>query len=161
MPLIELGLDSLVAVDIRTWFLQELKIDLPVLKILGGASAVDLITLAVERLPEDLVPKFGETPAHNPKPTVQDHSKPAELVPLPPAKLVLNEQLPSKDDVLMEPTISVPSSATSTSPSQPSPPSEASSIGVESHTDELKTPPSESEIDNKDEKVPEAKHITT
>ncbi|KAH7350679.1 hypothetical protein BKA65DRAFT_243259 [Rhexocercosporidium sp. MPI-PUGE-AT-0058] len=59
-PLIELGLDSLVAVDVRTWFLQELKVDLPVLKILGGASAMDLVSFAAEKLPQEIMPKFGE-----------------------------------------------------------------------------------------------------
>lgn len=32
----ELGVDSLVAVDLRTWFVKEVGVDVPVLKILGG-----------------------------------------------------------------------------------------------------------------------------
>jgi len=37
-PIIELGVDSLVAVEIRSWFLREVNKDMPVLRILGGAS---------------------------------------------------------------------------------------------------------------------------
>ncbi|THC92302.1 hypothetical protein EYZ11_008222 [Aspergillus tanneri] len=39
----ELGVDSLVAVDIRSWWLRELRVDMPVLKILGGTAITDLI----------------------------------------------------------------------------------------------------------------------
>ena len=42
-PLIDLGVDSLVAVDIRTWFAQEVGADVAVLKILGGPSIQDLV----------------------------------------------------------------------------------------------------------------------
>ena len=38
VPIIELGVDSLVAVEVRTWFLKEVGQDMPVLKVLGGAS---------------------------------------------------------------------------------------------------------------------------
>ncbi|PWY79697.1 ketoacyl-synt-domain-containing protein [Aspergillus heteromorphus CBS 117.55] len=37
-PLINLGVDSLIAVEIRSWFLKELEVDMPVLKLVGGAS---------------------------------------------------------------------------------------------------------------------------
>jgi hybrid polyketide synthase/nonribosomal peptide synthetase ACE1 len=53
-----MGLDSLVAVDIRTWFLQELGVDLPVLKILGGASVADLIDETVQKLPQEILSRF-------------------------------------------------------------------------------------------------------
>lgn len=42
-PLIDLGVDSLVAVEIRTWFAQEVGADVAVLKILGGPSIQDLV----------------------------------------------------------------------------------------------------------------------
>lgn len=41
-PLMNLGVDSLIAVEIRSWFLKELDVDIPVLKVLGGASVADL-----------------------------------------------------------------------------------------------------------------------
>ncbi|KAI9699171.1 MAG: Type I Iterative PKS [Bogoriella megaspora] len=40
--LIDLGIDSLVAVDIRSWFLKELNFDMPVLKILGDTHVTAL-----------------------------------------------------------------------------------------------------------------------
>lgn len=46
--LVELGVDSLVAVDLRTWFAKDLSVDIAVLKILGGLSIGDLINHAVE-----------------------------------------------------------------------------------------------------------------
>ncbi|KAL8727608.1 MAG: hypothetical protein Q9166_005916 [cf. Caloplaca sp. 2 TL-2023] len=55
----DLGVDSLVAVDIRAWFLKELEVDMPVLKILGGATLADLSTFAVEKLPKQLVPNVS------------------------------------------------------------------------------------------------------
>ncbi|OOQ90641.1 putative hybrid NRPS/PKS enzyme [Penicillium brasilianum] len=55
----DLGIDSLVAVEIRTWFLKELSVDVPVLKILGGSTLGELLDLALEKLPAALVPNLG------------------------------------------------------------------------------------------------------
>ncbi|KIM95148.1 hypothetical protein OIDMADRAFT_60307 [Oidiodendron maius Zn] len=41
-PLIKLGIDSLVAVQVRSWFLKELKVDMPVLKLLGRAPLANI-----------------------------------------------------------------------------------------------------------------------
>lgn len=49
-PLVRLGIDSLVAVELRSWFLKELNIDMPVLKILNGASVSDLCKDALGRM---------------------------------------------------------------------------------------------------------------
>lgn len=48
-PLINLGVDSLMAVEVRSWFLKEMDVDVPVLRILGGASPLDLCRDAGER----------------------------------------------------------------------------------------------------------------
>ncbi|RDW76198.1 hypothetical protein BP5796_07019 [Coleophoma crateriformis] len=50
-PLVDLGIDSLIAVEIRSWFLKELTIDMPVLKVLGGGSIVDLCKDVMSRRP--------------------------------------------------------------------------------------------------------------
>lgn len=50
VPLIDQGVDSLVAVTLRTWFSKELGLDVPVLKVLGGASIADLASDAAQRL---------------------------------------------------------------------------------------------------------------
>jgi hybrid polyketide synthase/nonribosomal peptide synthetase ACE1 len=52
---LELGIDSLVAVDLRAWFITEVGVDMPILKILGGASILELVTDAVARLPRTLL----------------------------------------------------------------------------------------------------------
>lgn len=49
-PLIDLGVDSLVAVELRTWFAQEVGVDVAVLKILGGPSVKELVDEAVQKL---------------------------------------------------------------------------------------------------------------
>jgi hybrid polyketide synthase/nonribosomal peptide synthetase ACE1 len=54
----ELGVDSLVAVDLRSWFLKELGVDMPVLKIFNAASIRELLATAAEVLPEGLVPNL-------------------------------------------------------------------------------------------------------
>ncbi|KAK4146869.1 uncharacterized protein C8A04DRAFT_25448 [Dichotomopilus funicola] len=59
-PLVQLGIDSLVAVEARSWFLKELKVDMPVLKLVGGASVKEVCLLAWEKLPEGLVGSLGE-----------------------------------------------------------------------------------------------------
>ncbi|KAL2833070.1 putative polyketide synthase [Aspergillus pseudoustus] len=53
-PLIDMGVDSLVGVALRTWLIKELSVDVPVLKILGGASVSDLVDNIIEQLPEEL-----------------------------------------------------------------------------------------------------------
>lgn len=55
-PLIDQGVDSLSAVTVASWFAKNLNLDVPLLKILGGASATDLVDDAVSRLSPDLIP---------------------------------------------------------------------------------------------------------
>ncbi|KAK8147942.1 hypothetical protein G3M48_000684 [Beauveria asiatica] len=55
VSLVEQGIDSLMAVEVRSWFLKELDIDIPVLKILGGSSIKDLVAEAMERIPATVV----------------------------------------------------------------------------------------------------------
>ncbi|KAJ2972236.1 hypothetical protein NQ176_g7270 [Zarea fungicola] len=50
VTLAELGLDSLVAVDVRAWFLKELQVDIPTLKILGGGTVADMVNLAFDKI---------------------------------------------------------------------------------------------------------------
>ena len=51
----ELGVDSLIAVDLRSWFIKELGVDIPVLKIFNAASIRDLLDVAASLLPESLI----------------------------------------------------------------------------------------------------------
>jgi hybrid polyketide synthase/nonribosomal peptide synthetase ACE1 len=61
--LVEQGVDSLVAVEIRGWFLKEVDVDIPVLKVLGGASIQDLLTEAIGHLAPAMIPQMGSTSA--------------------------------------------------------------------------------------------------
>ena len=60
--LIELGIDSLVAVDMRFWFTKELDLDMPVLKLLGGASVEEMVQDTMERLLPELTPNWVKEP---------------------------------------------------------------------------------------------------
>ncbi|KAI9035214.1 lovastatin nonaketide synthase [Aspergillus affinis] len=59
VPLVELGVDSLVAVEVRSWFLKNVNIDLPVLKILGGSSLLDIVEIALQQAASKLLPETG------------------------------------------------------------------------------------------------------
>ncbi|KAJ2990320.1 hypothetical protein NUW58_g3008 [Xylaria curta] len=65
MRLNEMGIDSLSAVEIRTWFMRTLEVDIPVLKILSGTPIGDLVTLASEMIPLRFVPNLcSRQPEH-------------------------------------------------------------------------------------------------
>lgn len=52
--LVELGADSIMAVEVRTWFLKELDVDVPVLKILGpGTTIAVLVDHIVDKVMDD------------------------------------------------------------------------------------------------------------
>lgn len=69
MRLDEMGIDSLLAVEIRGWFMKTLEANIPVLKILSGAPISDLITIATDKIPERLVPNLESN--LNAKPEVE------------------------------------------------------------------------------------------
>jgi thioester reductase-like protein len=56
MRSIDLGIDSLVAIDLRTWFSKNLEVNISVLSIMDNNPAVDLALCAVDFVPEELVP---------------------------------------------------------------------------------------------------------
>lgn len=74
LPLIQLGIDSLVAVEIRSWFLKELSVDIPVLRVLGGVAASDLCRDALARLPTPIATDKPVTPTSPPS-DVKDDDK--------------------------------------------------------------------------------------
>ncbi|KAI0172766.1 lovastatin nonaketide synthase [Hypoxylon sp. FL1284] len=78
-PLVELGIDSLVAVEVRSWFLKALNVDVPVLKLVGGSSLAEICEMVMKKLPEDLIPrnKAGDAPASTatPKPAISAQSQ--------------------------------------------------------------------------------------
>ncbi|PYH77567.1 hypothetical protein BO82DRAFT_405997 [Aspergillus uvarum CBS 121591] len=48
--LVDLGVDSLIAVDIRAWIMGELGVDMPVLKLLAGITVEEMVNEAVAEL---------------------------------------------------------------------------------------------------------------
>ncbi|EXL67078.1 hypothetical protein FOPG_16777 [Fusarium oxysporum f. sp. conglutinans race 2 54008] len=55
----QLGIDSLVAVDLRSWFLKHFRVSVPVLEILGGTTVSDLVDQVTQKIPPELVPKLA------------------------------------------------------------------------------------------------------
>ncbi|KAH9810134.1 Hybrid NRPS-PK synthetase [Teratosphaeria destructans] len=49
VSLLEMGIDSLLAVELRTWFLKTVYVDVPVLKILGGDSGQAICAFAASQ----------------------------------------------------------------------------------------------------------------
>jgi hybrid polyketide synthase / nonribosomal peptide synthetase ACE1 len=128
-PLVELGVDSLVAVEVRSWFLKELKVDVPVLKVVGGSSVADLCQLALGKLPEELVASIGtggdaaEGQASEKKPTKA--ASPSSKVPVQ-----TEMQSYSAEDAM-----SVSSSAQSFTQGQDTPPTQPSLTSKSSSAD--------------------------
>ncbi|KAH8897379.1 amino acid adenylation domain-containing protein [Thozetella sp. PMI_491] len=53
----EMGTDSLLATEIRGWFVKTLQVNIPVLKILGETTVRELLNVAVTTLPASWIPK--------------------------------------------------------------------------------------------------------
>ncbi|KAL2045413.1 hypothetical protein ABVK25_012125 [Lepraria finkii] len=62
VPLLELGCDSLLAVEIRTWFLKEVHVDVPVLKLLSGDSITEICHDAASQYLASKSEKVEESP---------------------------------------------------------------------------------------------------
>lgn len=54
----EMGIDSLLAVEVRSWLVKNFDVNIPVLKILSGIMVSDLIRLVCSQIPAALVPKL-------------------------------------------------------------------------------------------------------
>nr|XP_036578380.1 polyketide synthase [Colletotrichum truncatum]KAF6785623.1 polyketide synthase [Colletotrichum truncatum] len=61
-PLIDQGVDSLGAITVASWFSNELVLDVPILKVLGGASVAELAEEAAGRLPSGAIPLVARDP---------------------------------------------------------------------------------------------------
>ncbi|KAI1824158.1 lovastatin nonaketide synthase [Xylaria intraflava] len=96
-PLIELGIDSLAAVEVRSWFIKVLQIDIPVLKLLGGSSLKDIIETAFKKLPENLAAQAE----------IEDASAASTQPPTPPSHATTNTAGSSSSSVRDEETSTV------------------------------------------------------
>ncbi|RAH41218.1 putative polyketide synthase [Aspergillus brunneoviolaceus CBS 621.78] len=77
----DIGLDSLISVDIRSWFLKNFEVSVPVLKIMGNDTMAELADLVAAQVPASLLPGLGggESPADEP-PAMNNASQPAPAV---------------------------------------------------------------------------------
>ncbi|TDZ24970.1 Polyketide synthase-nonribosomal peptide synthetase [Colletotrichum orbiculare MAFF 240422] len=101
-----LGIDSLVAVDIRSWFIKEFQVEIPVLKILSGATVDDIIAQAQKLLPKELVPRFDANATGLSQPREKATVQKAE--PVKPKPKDAGPSSAAKQDVKPVTSLSVP-----------------------------------------------------
>ncbi|KAK0379659.1 beta-ketoacyl synthase domain-containing protein [Colletotrichum limetticola] len=99
----ELGLDSLVAVRIRSWFLNNFQVNIPALRILKGEALQSLIDHAVEEIPEELAPKlFSSSQSEDTSPSSEESSQksgtPPSTAPETENSSVVNGDLGIKEE---------------------------------------------------------------
>ncbi|KAK2040741.1 putative polyketide synthase [Colletotrichum somersetense] len=77
----DIGLDSLISVDIRSWFLKSFEVSIPVLKIMGNDTMEGLAELVAGQVPLSLLPEMAasEIPASTEAPA----TIPVKKVPQP------------------------------------------------------------------------------
>lgn len=119
-PLVELGIDSLVAVEVRSWFLKEVKVDIPVLKVVGGASLAELCQRALEKLPEELLASIGKQEAEPHKPESKSQSQ------LPPRPSDSGSSAASEYNSTPGESAAAPSSSITEASTRPASPAERS-----------------------------------
>lgn len=95
-PLVDMGVDSLVGVELRSWFLKELGVDVPVMKILGGASISELVEGIMEKLPAEITSRLdggggGDAKAAATGSTATVAQSVKAKAPLPKARKVKND----------------------------------------------------------------------
>ena len=111
----DIGLDSLISVDIRSWFLKNFEVSVPVLKIMGNDTMAELADLVAAQVPPSLLPGLGagEAPASNEEaPVTNGTSQPVRAV------VVQNDETSSSADSKPDGT-SAESSGGSTGASTP------------------------------------------
>ncbi|KAL8743938.1 MAG: hypothetical protein Q9184_008055, partial [Pyrenodesmia sp. 2 TL-2023] len=114
----ELGMDSLVAIEVRSWFLKELSADIPIFKILKASTPNALLASAWDAFPNYLVP----SPLSDEQPQIEHHhpmgkdDKPAaEMVASvnvhkeEPGRDVLASTSPLEDDTKSSASSPIPS----------------------------------------------------
>ncbi|EFQ36481.1 beta-ketoacyl synthase domain-containing protein [Colletotrichum graminicola M1.001] len=59
-PLLDQGIDSLGAITVASWFSKQLLVDIPILRVLSGASIDDLAAEGASRLPPAAIPLVAD-----------------------------------------------------------------------------------------------------
>ncbi|CAG7565352.1 unnamed protein product, partial [Fusarium equiseti] len=92
VTLIEQGVDSLMAVEVRSWFIKELDVDIPVLKILGGMSVPDLVDESLNLLSPSIL-DVTSLEAGNAQP-----AEPTTVIPQTPTRVTPPESSQGTSD---------------------------------------------------------------
>ncbi|KAK4150307.1 polyketide synthetase [Chaetomidium leptoderma] len=141
-----LGLDSLLAVELRTWMRSELGVDIPVLKILSDAPIQGLVDFAADHLSAEYVPNLDpngkdaitEESLTAPPPKANDEPQAPAAAPSPPAASPVVVTKPKASST----PPSLPSSASETAPPTPVGSSSSASSVTDPTEDSLVTPKS-------------------
>lgn len=100
----------MIAVEIRSWFLKEYQVDIQVLKILGGATIGEILDLALQKLPRELIPNIEYFDS-------EDSHHAGEETPVSESKATVTNSvtlnLEGKESVSPQPTTSSVSTASS------------------------------------------------
>ncbi|EHA27435.1 hypothetical protein ASPNIDRAFT_128601, partial [Aspergillus niger ATCC 1015] len=101
VAIVEMGVDSLVAVDMRSWFSSEFDHDIPIIKILGGATLADLVEDTVANLSPSIAPNLGGAAAaeEEPKPEAETPSEGASASPSEDETTFSDEDSPATTDL--------------------------------------------------------------
>ncbi|KAK4211242.1 KR domain-containing protein [Rhypophila decipiens] len=100
LRLSEMGTDSLLATEIRAWFLKTLQVNIPVLKVLSGSTMMELVTTATQTIPAAWIPLIN---VDDYKPSAQSRlriSTPAVAIcpPVPTITKTALAQQPREED---------------------------------------------------------------
>jgi hybrid polyketide synthase/nonribosomal peptide synthetase ACE1 len=120
-----LGVDSLVAVDVQSWFRKELGIDMPVMKVLNAPSFDHLLTSAREMLAPEIVPKLLQTDISSfssSNAEVDSHGTAPAIMPIPSPDSSVDSPSPSpvpESDISADEVISTDLSTAAASTGEP------------------------------------------
>ena len=142
-PISDLGLDSLLAIEIRNWLLKDMHVEIPLLTILGREPMSSICLAAAEKLVGDKPVAVSDKPSEDIKLDVEP--EPAELsIPTPMAELEGSGDTVPSDLILASGTITRAES-----------PTHSESKSDEMHQDF--TPSSVSSVSNFEISLPEQK----
>ncbi|KAJ6141247.1 hypothetical protein N7470_010143 [Penicillium chermesinum] len=98
VAIVEMGVDSLVAVDMRSWFSSEFDHDIPIIKILGGATLADLVNDTVANLSISIAPNLGGGGAAEEESKVETPTEAATAAPSDDEPIFSDDEDPATTD---------------------------------------------------------------
>ncbi|KAI2643458.1 hypothetical protein GGS21DRAFT_485978 [Xylaria nigripes] len=90
IDLVTLGIDSLMASEVRSWFLKEIDVDVSVLQVLGGSTISELCAEGISLMQYDFAaggaPESDNVPPPAPKAQAEVPAEPKAVPPAPPSE---------------------------------------------------------------------------